>query len=441
MKVLILAVFLAAYMGVIFKREWALHFVYAAVCILLLSGAVYVGKIPSFINWNVLGIFLGTTILSYLFAFSGIPSFWIEKIIRKNFSVPVCYLLICAIAGVISIFVENVATVLLMAPVAFEFTRKFKLNPIPLFIGMAISSNVQGCATMVGDSPSIIMALETGMNFNDFFWLDGRLGIFFAVQIGAILGFWVLYLFFKRIKMHNTLKIEESRNNSGAAPGDIEKPPALSASNRVKSWFPLYLLGFFIISFAVASLFLAGKFEFYPAFLALGWGIVGIIWQLIYHREKISLKKDIDWASFFLLAGIFILVGSLNDVGIIKGFSEKLVSFGANPFKLYNIIIWSSVFISGFVDNIPYTMVMISAIKSLGSSLGLTVYPYVLGLLLGTCIGGNITPIGASANIVAVSLLKKEGYTVRFGQFLKIGLPFTLAAVVGSCLFNWLIWK
>ena len=87
-----------------------------------------------------------------------------------------------------------------MAPVAFEFTRKFKLNPVPLFVGMAVSSNLQGCATMVGDSPSIIMALETGMNFNDFFWLNGKAGIFFSVQIGAILGYLVLYLFFRRIK-------------------------------------------------------------------------------------------------------------------------------------------------------------------------------------------------------------------------------------------------
>jgi len=432
MVVLILIVFFLTYIGIIFKREWGLYFVCAAVCVLLLSGAIYVDQIPSFINWNVLGIFLGTTILSYLFAFSGIPSFWTEKIIRKGFTLPVCYLLICVIAGLISIVVENVATVLLMAPVAFEFTRKFKLNPVPLFIGMAVASNVQGCATMVGDSPSIIMALETGMNFNDFFWLNGKPGIFFSVQIGAILGFLVLYFFFKKIK--------------GACPVRSKLPeatatPLVGTSNGVKSWFPLYLLGFFIISFAVGSLFLAGKFRFYPAFLAIGWGVVGIVWQLTFHRETISIRKDIDWASFFLLVGIFILVGSLNSSGIIKDFSNRLASFGSSPFGLYNVIVWFSVLISGFVDNIPYTMAMISAIKLLAASLNISIYPYVFALLLGTCIGGNITPIGASANIVAVGLLKKEGHLVKFGQFVKIGLPFSIAAVLGSCLVNWFIWR
>ncbi len=218
-------------------------------------------------------------------------------------------------------------------------------------------------------------------------------------------------------------------------------PEAIPISNGVKSWFPLYLLGLFIISFAIASLFLAGKYKFYPAFLALSWGAVGIIWQLLFHSEKISIRKDIDWASFFLLLGIFILVGSLNSAGIIQNFSNKLAQFGSNPFGLYNVVVWFSVLISGFVDNIPYTMAMISAIKLLTASLNLSVYPYVFGLLLGTCIGGNITPIGASANVVAVGLLKKEGYSVRFSQFVRIGLPFTIVAVIGSCLFNWLIWR
>ncbi len=431
MKTLILIIFFFAYIGIIFKREWGLFFVYGAISILLLSGAIFLRQVPSFINWNVLGIFLGTTILSYLFAFSGIASLWMEYIIKRGFSLPVCYLLICVFAGFISIFMENVATILLMAPIALEFSKKLKLNPVFLFIGIAVSSNLQGCATMIGDSPSIIMALETGMNFNDFFWLNNRLGIFFSVQIGAILGYMVLYLFFRRIKPVGV-----------STPAVfLQKRKAGTISNKVKSWFPLYLLGLFIASFAFGSLFLAGKFEFYPAFLALFWAIVGVVWQLVFHREKISLTKDIDWTSFFLLLGIFILVGSLNNVGIIKDFSSKLSQFGANPFGLYNIIVWFSVFISGFVDNIPYTMAMISAIKLLADSLSLVVYPYVFGLLLGTCIGGNITPIGASANVVAVGILRREGYQVKFSQFIKIGLPFTFAAVMGSCLFNWLIWR
>ncbi|MDD5454986.1 MAG: SLC13 family permease [Candidatus Ratteibacteria bacterium] len=421
MKTLILTIFFLSYIGIILKREWALWFVYGAVSILLLTKAIFLQQIPVFINWNVLGIFLGTTVISYLFAFSGIPSFWIEKILQKGFSIPVCCLLICVITGLISAFVENVATVLLMAPVAFEFIKKFKINPVPLFVGMAISSNLQGCATMVGDSPSLIMALETGMNFNDFFWMRGKPGIFFSVQVGAILGYLFLYMFFR----------------------GIETPPKDDSLKikKVKSWFPLYLLGLFILSFAIGSLVFAGKYPFYPAFLGLGWGIVGITWQLIFHKEKMSLRRDVDWASFFLLLGLFILVGSLNKGGIIEDFSNKLSQLGNTPFVLYNVIVWFSVFVSGFVDNIPYTMAMISAVKVLTASLNLLIYPYVFGLLLGTCIGGNITPIGASANVVATGLLKQKGYSIKFTEFVKIGLPFTIISVIGSYLFNWFVWK
>ena len=215
----------------------------------------------------------------------------------------------------------------------------------------------------------------------------------------------------------------------------------MRTSNGVKSWFPLYLLGFFIFSLALGSLFLADKYRFYPAFLALGWGIIGIVWQLIFHRERISFRKDVDWMSFFLLVGLFILVGSLSKGGIIEDLSKGLAQFGKSPFLLYNFIVWSSVFISGFVDNIPYVMAMIPAIKILVVSLNLLIYPYVFGLLLGTCIGGNITPIGASTNVFAVGILKKKGYSVRFIDFIKIGLPFTIVSVIGSYLFNWFIWR
>lgn len=197
----------------------------------------------------------------------------------------------------------------------------------------------------------------------------------------------------------------------------------------------------FILSFAIGSVLFAGKYKFYPAFLALGWSVIGIAWQLIFHRERISFRKDVDWLSFFLLVGLFILVGSLNTGGVIEDFSNKLAKFGQSPFLLYNFIVWSSVFISAFVDNIPYTMAMISAIKILVVSLNLLIYPYVFGLLLGTCIGGNITPIGASANVVAVGILKKKGHSVRFIDFIKIGLPFTIVSVMGSYLFNWFIWR
>ena len=193
---------------IVIKRDKANIFVYISIFLFFIVRAINFKDAFNFINYNVLGIFLGTSILSFLFTNSKVPAYIVSKIEQKKLPVGIIYLLICIVTSFISAFIENVATILIMAPVALEFTRRNNLNPVPLFVGMAISSNLQGCATMVGDSPSIILAMETGMNFNDFFFMpatklrlpSGKPGIFFFVQFGALLSFFILYLFFRREK-------------------------------------------------------------------------------------------------------------------------------------------------------------------------------------------------------------------------------------------------
>ncbi len=283
-------------MGIVLKRDKCLYFVFTSIFLLLILKIINFGEIFKFINFNVLGIFLGTSILSYLFAYSGVPTNIVEKIVEKNYPTSIIFLLICIITSLISAFVENVATIMIMAPVALEFTKKYKINPIPLFIGMAISSNLQGCATMVGDSPSIILAMESNLNFNNFFYmpgyklnsLNGKPGIFFFVEFGAILSFFVLYLFFRREK-----KIHKD----------------FGEGYKIKSFLPTILLILLIISLAITSFF-QENFSYFPAIISLFYGFIGFFWLLIKKAEKINIR-EIDWESFFLLVGIFILIGSL----------------------------------------------------------------------------------------------------------------------------------
>jgi len=427
MEFIVLSVFLISYFGIVLKRDKALFFIYGAVLIFFVLQIINFKDIYNFINYNVLGIFLGTSILSYLFSFSEIPTYIVEKIEEKEYTVGMVYLIICIVTGLISLFVENVATILIISPVALKFTKKYNLNPVPLFIGMAISSNLQGCGTMVGDSPSIILAMETGMNFNDFFYMPavkigqetGKLGIFFFVQFGAIISFFVLYLFFRKFK--KVYKLEKK-------------------IIKIKSFIPLSLLILMIFSLAISSFFY-DKFSYFPLIICLFYGIVGIIWYFFSYKEKTFLKH-IDWESFFLLLGIFIVIGTIKKVGFIEYIANFLVKIGGkNHFLLYNLIVWLSVFVSAFVDNIPYTMAMISSIKILTNSLNLNPYIYLFGLLIGTCIGGNITPIGASCNVVGIGILKRNGYKVTFQQFFKIGFPFTVTAVLGASLIMWLVYN
>lgn len=139
--------------------------------------------------------------------------------------------------------------------------------------------------------------------------------------------------------------------------------------------------------------------------------------------------------------GLFIVIGGLTKAGIIDDFAGYIVKYGgSNVFLLYTIVVWGSVLISAFVDNIPYVATMLPVLTAVTSALGMEPYLLYFGLLSGATLGGNITPIGASANITAVGLLRKEGYQVSFGEFMKIGVPYTLTAVLTGYIYFWIIW-
>ncbi|MEM4204990.1 MAG: SLC13 family permease, partial [Candidatus Methanomethylicaceae archaeon] len=280
--------------------------------------------------------------------------------------------------------------------------------------------------TMVGDSPSIILAMESNLNFNNFFYMPGyklgtllgKPGIFFFVEFGAICGFFILYLFFKNEKGKKSIVVEQ---------------------HKILSVFPSFLLISTIIFLAISSFF-QEKFSFFPAIICLIHGFIGIYWFFTKRREKIDIK-DIDWESFFLLIGIFILVGSLKKTGIINDLANWLIKRGKEPFNIYLMIVWISVFVSAFVDNIPYTMVMISGVKIICENMGINPYVFLFGLLIGTCVGGNITPIGASCNVVGIGILRKNGYRVSFYEFIKIGLPFSIISVSISTFLLYFIYR
>jgi len=418
MKLFVVAVFLVTYVLLMLRKGHPFIILGGAIGLLLVSRAINVTQAISSINYNVLAVFLGTMILSGLFIFSAVPAYLATKLVDRSKTVGMALLSVCILAGFISSFVENVATVLIVAPIAFEVAKKLKANPVPFLIGIAVSSNLQGCATLIGDSPSIILALSSGMNFMDFFWMKGKPGITFAVELGAIASFYVLYLLFKKYK-EPVIQIEEV---------------------KVKTWVPTWFLAAMMSTLALSS-FIKNKPTYTIAFICIAYGIIGLIWHELKHRESISIIKDLDWHTFFFLIGIFVLVGSLTYTGVIDDIAKFITGVTkGNKFLAYTIIIWLSVFLSAFIDNIPYIVAMIPVAKLVALSLGASPELFLFGLLIGTSLGGNITPIGASANVVSVGLLRKNHYHVKFGDFFKIGFPFTIAAVSVAYLFLWFIW-
>lgn len=372
------------------------------------------------INWNVMGIFVGTLVLADVFMESRVPAYLAEVIVDKAKNTRWAILFICALTGFISAFVENVATVLIVAPVVLALAKKLKINPINMMIAIAISSNLQGAATLIGDPPSMLLGGFAKMNFMDFFFYKGRPSIFFAVELGAFASFLVLYYIFRK-----------HREKSAIVP--VEK---------VKSWVPTIFLISLILLLALSSFFDTG-FSYMAGIICMIFGAIALFWgKFVNKGSLIANIKKLDWDTTLFLISVFILVGSITLTGWVDKIAVLLSGMiGENILLGYTLIVFISMFLSAFIDNVPFLAAMLPVAVHMSDKLQINPSLFLFGLLIGSSIGGNITPIGASANIVACSLLKKEGHEVRFMHFVKIGLPFTLAAVSASYLFIWLIWR
>ncbi|MCG2714411.1 MAG: citrate transporter [Candidatus Omnitrophica bacterium] len=419
-KVIALLIFIISYaLFVIFPQRRTIVALTGSL-LLVLTQAISFKDAFLAVNWNVMGIFVGTLIIADVFMQSRVPAYIAEIIVDKAKNTAWSILFICLLTGVISAFVENVATVLIVAPIAFALAKKLKINPTKMIIAIAVSSNLQGAATLIGDPPSMLLGGFAKMNFGDFFFYKGRPSIFFAVELGALVSFIVLYFIF-------------SKHREKAQLIPVEK---------VKSWVPTVLLVTLIIFLALSS-FLDTGFSYMAGQICMIFGIIALIWEkFINKRSIVAGMKGLDWDTTFFLMGIFIIVGALSLTGWIEVLANYLAGLvGGNIFLGYTAIVFLSVILSAFIDNVPFLAAMLPVAMIMSSKLQVSPSLFLFGLLIGASLGGNITPIGASANIVACGLLKKEGYPVKFTDFMKIGIPFTLAAVTAAYLFVWFIWS
>ena len=370
------------------------------------------------INWNVIGIFAGTLLLAEVFIYSRVPEVLSDWLINRTPNVCWAALGVCAIASVISIFAANVVTVLIVAPIAIELAKKFNVSPAPFLIGIAIASNLQGTATLIGDPPSMLLAARYKMNFNDFFWHNGRPGVFFAVQIGAVVSFAVLWLFFKSYR----------------------QPVVKTPMPKPLSWLPTILLVLMIVALAFGSV-VDEDFLWFGGTVCIACGVVAVLWLLRQDKEATrTILKSYDWSTTFFLMGVFLMVFAMVDTGIVAAAARWVHGVtGQSALLAFVVVVFFSMLLSAFVDNIPYIAAMLPLVAQL-ESMGVgknMVLAY--GLLIGSCLGGNITPVGASANVVAYGMLRKMGEPTSFMGFVKIGLPFTVAATAAGSIFVWIV--
>lgn len=414
--------FAVTYVLMLIFGKYRPYIALASGVIFVATGMLPLGDVWGSIDWNVILMIAGTMGLVSLFTESKMPALLADLVMEKVPNVKWAAVALSLFAGVISAFVDNVATVLMVAPIALAICQKLKTNPVPFIIAIAVSSNLQGAATLVGDTTAIMLGSALDMSFLDFFWYQGKPSIFFAVELGAVLAATILLFIFRR----ETASIEKEATRT-----------------KVTDMVPTWLLVATLVLLIGAS-FIPNKPAVTNGLICCVLLVIGLIYTLIKNKDLSSVVeplKEIDFTTIGILLGLFLMLGGITEAGVIDAAANLLAQAGGgNVFLLYTIIVWGSVLISAFIDNIPYVATMIPVIGGIAAALNIDPTPLYFGLLSGATLGGNCTPIGASANITGIGILRKEGYEVKNKDFFKIGIPFTLAAIVPAYIYIWLIY-
>lgn len=388
--------------------------------IFIILGILPINKIITEIDFNIILMIVGTMGTVSIFIDSKMPSKLADIIINKVPNTKWMIVALSVFAGLISAFIDNVATVLMIAPITLIVAEKLKISPVPMVISVAIFSNIEGAATLVGDTTSILLAGEAKMNFADFFIYNGKIGLFFIVQLGMIMAALTLLFLFRK----DNKKIEKM------------------SKTKVESYYPTFLLIMTILTLIIAS-FLPNKHELANGIICMIYFIIGLLVQLVKNRSikpVVKYIKDIDYHTIILLASLFVIIGGIKEVGVIDKVSSFIMNIGGtNQILIYTLIFIISVVLSAFIDNIPYVATMLPVISALTVSSGLNPTLLYYGLILASTLGGNFTPIGASANIAAIGILKNNGYEVGLKGYLKYSIPITLAASLTGYIVTYLM--
>jgi Na+/H+ antiporter NhaD/arsenite permease-like protein len=359
------------------------------------------------IDWNVIFLLLGMMIIVGVLNATGVfeaLALWVIKVANGKTRRVFVYML--AFVGFASAFLDNVTAILLAVPMSLQIAKRMKTSPVPLIIGQVILSNIGGAATLIGDPPNIIIASRAGLTFNDFL---------IHMAPGAIVASWVVI----------GLLVWMSRKElkGGVNPAELaDIAPSSAIKDRALLNKSLIVLGLVLAAF-VAHAWLPLE----PSVVAL----IGAGTLILFAKVPVKhWAKDIEWKTLVFFAGLFIMVGGLVQVGAIAAISTWLqATFGDNLANLALVVMIGSTIVSGIVDNIPYVTSMSPVISDLVANAGTDASGLWWALAFGADFGGNMTIIGASANVVAVGLAAAAGHKIGFWQFAKYGIPATVLSM------------
>ncbi len=381
--------------------------------LLLVTGVLSLDSAIGYVDVNTLGVLVGMMIFVGIVKNSGIFEYIAIKSAKlakgKPWQIMVIFIIITAL---LSGFLDNVTTVLLVGPMTLAITSMLKVNPVPYIISQIMASNIGGTATLIGDPPNIMIGSSAGLGFGAFLLNTGAVSL--IVLIISIFCYYVLYrkqLIVDEENIQKVMQLDEKKSISD---------PALMKKSLIM--FVLVAVGFVF----------HGQLHLESSVIALS---AACIMLLIGKQDPEEIFSSVEWSTILFFIGLFVVVGGLEKVGIIDSLAKGLIGLtGGNLVITMMAILWIAAIVSAFLDNIPFVATLIPMILTIGET-GMDITPLWWALSLGACLGGNGTLIGASANVVLSGISNKAGHKITFASYFKVGFPMMILSIIACSIY------
>ena len=385
----------------------------AGVVMLLILRVLTTSQALSYIDFNTLGVLMGMMIVVSIVKKTGVFEYLAIIAAKKAKGDPWRIIVfLCVVTAVVSALLDNVTTVLLIVPMTFVITKKLKVNPIPFLIPEILASNIGGTATIVGDPPNIMIGSRAGLSFMDFI-----VNLSPIIVVVFIVTFFVLWLIYRK-QLH-------------LSPEEKQKVFELDESVCIKD-IKLLVKSGIVLALTMLGFIFHDAIGFDNGMIALSGAVLLL---LLSGGDIEDALLSIEWPTIFFFAGLFMLVGALEEVGLIESLAGLVTNLVADNLLLAGVLlIWFSAIISAFLDNIPFVATLIPLILGLGAQ-GIDIGPLWWAVSLGACLGGNGTLIGASANVVVAGLASKQGVNLTFKGYMKVGFPLMILSIALSMVY------
>lgn len=409
METIALAVFIFTYALIVSERiHRAVAAMFGASIVLFLKIVPW-ERVSYYLDLDTIFLLMGMMIIVNTARNSGLFEYIAIKTAKFAKGSPIRVLLLFSVVtALVSSVLDNVTTVLLLTPMLLYISKLMELSPIPFLLSEIFASNIGGTATLIGDPPNIMIGSAANLSFNEFLT---NMGLISLLDFILMLG--VIYMVYNR-----ALNVSSDKRRR-----IINSLESLDEKAVIKD-IVLFKKSVATIILVVSLFFVHDKIGIEPAVVALFGASLLLLWSM---ENPEGILERIEWTALFFFGGLFIIVGGLEETGIIAEVAKWVIGHIHSQGEALLVITWFSAFSSAIVDNIPLTAAMIPLIKHMGNSLN--IYPLWWALSLGACLGGNGTAIGASANVVVIGIAEREGIKIGFGDFLKMGMVIMVLTV------------